>query len=320
MTLFRPKRLSKRVHMYIIKISILIIFLSLNTAFVFAQENIENAPGFPNLEGPYLGQQTPGTTAEIFAPGIVSVNGRYEYGVSFTPDLDEIYFSGEREDGVQHVFFSKLAKNKWTRPKKANFTKGEKTNEFEAFVDHGGDKVYFAAYDSIFKDESIWCVNRVGNSWGKAKKLESPINNDIVFYPNTSENGDLFYTSISKWKMYYAPNKEGKYPKVHEVGIEYGVHGFISPSQDFILIDAQKENDRTKDRDIHVCFKKKDGGWTKPVNLGEAVNSNFDETCPSISPDGNYLFFSRYNEDNGLSNIYWVSTEVIEKVKPVDLN
>ena len=318
MALFRPKRLTKWNYMNIIKISILIIFLSINT--VFAQENIENTPSFPQLEGPYLGQKLPAMTAEIFAPGIVSVNGRYEYGVSFSPDLDEIYFSGEREDGVQHVYFSKLAENKWTRPKKANFTKGEKTNEFEAFVNHRGDKVYFAAYDSIFKDESVWYANRVGNSWGKAKKLESPLNNDIVFYPNTAKNGDLFYTSISKWKMYYAPNKQGNYPEAHEVGIEFGVHGFISPSQDFILVDAQKENDKSKDRDIHVCFKKKDGGWTKPINLGEAVNSNFGETCPSITPDGKYLFFSRYNEDSGASNIYWVSAEVIEKVKPADLN
>ena len=32
----------------------------------------------------------PGLTPEIFAPGIVSVNGRYEYAVSFSSDLDEM--------------------------------------------------------------------------------------------------------------------------------------------------------------------------------------------------------------------------------------
>jgi hypothetical protein len=35
------------------------------------------------------------------------------------------------------------------------------------------------------------------------------------------------------------------------------------------------------------------------------------ETCPSLSPDGRYLFFSRYNEPGGLSNIYWISSAVI---------
>ena len=267
-------------------------------------------------EASYFGQNLPGTTAEIFAPGIVSVNGRYEYAVSFSPDLDEMYFSGEKEDGVQNVYFSKLKDEKWTPPKKANFTKGKKKNEFEAFVNISGDMIYFAAYDSIFSDEKIWVVNRLENSWSDAIQIDSPINDDIVFYPNAAKNGDLFYTSISKGKMYYAPNKDGKYPEVQEVGIEYGIHGFISPSQDFILIDARKENDKTKDRDIHVCFKKKDGTWSEPINLGNAVNSDFTETCPSITPDGKYLFFSRYNEEGGLSNIYWVSAEVINKVRP----
>jgi hypothetical protein len=82
-----------------------------------------------------------------------------------------------------------------------------------------------------------------------------------------------------------------------------------------MLIDARKENDKTKDKDIHICFKKKEGTWTKPINLRSAVNSNFNETCPSIAPDGKYLFFSRYDEEGGLPNIYWVSAEVLNILK-----
>ena len=50
---------------------------------------------------------------------------------------------------------------------------------------------------------------------------------------------------------------------------------------------------------IYVYFKKKDSTWSKPINLGKDVNSNFAETCPSITPDGKYLFFGRYNEEGG---------------------
>lgn len=271
-------------------------------------------------EASYFGQTPPGTTAELFAPGTVSVNERYEYAVSFSPNLDELYFSGEREDGIQYVFFSKLQDNTWTPPQKANLTKGNKKNEFEAFVNPSGNKLFFAAYDSIFSDEKIWQVDRLENKWSDAKLLDSPVNDDIVFYPNAAENGDLYYTSISKGKMFYAPNKNGKYPEVHEVGIAYGTHGFISPSQDFILVDARKDNDITKDRDIHICFKERDGTWSQPINLGPAVNSDFTETCPSITPDGKYLFFSRYNEENGMSNIYWVSAGVIDTIKPAHFN
>jgi len=270
-------------------------------------------------EGSYFGQNPPGMTAEIFAPGTVSVNGRYEYAVSFSPDLDEMYFSGNKEDDVQIVYFSKLKNKKWTNPRKANFTNDKKKNELEAFVNNNGNKIYFTAYDSIFSDEKIWYVNRLENSWSNAIELDSPINDDIVFYSTEAKNGDLFYTSISKWKTYYAPNKNGKFPEVHEVGIEFGVHAFISPSQDFLLVNGQnKEDDQRKDNDIYVYFKKKDGSWSKPFNLGNEVNSKFGETCPSITPDGKYLFFSRYNEEGGLSNIYWVSAEIINRLRPED--
>lgn len=299
------------------KLLILTSVLSLNT--VFAQENIENPSGFPHLEGPYLGQKPPGLIPEVFAPGIVSINGRYEHGISFSPDLDEVYFSANKKDKETDVYFSKLQGEKWTPIKKADFTKGKKNDEMHPFVSFSDNKIYFTAYDSIFSDERIWYVDRLDNSWGDAKKLDSPINDDLVFYSNAAKNGDLFYTSISKMKMYYAPNENGRYPEVHELGIEYGIHGFISPSQDFLVVNARnKEDERRQDNDIYVYFKQKDGTWTKPINLGNTVNSNFNETGPSITPDGKYLFFGRYNEEGGLSNFYWVSTEVINKVRPVD--
>ncbi|OJJ18107.1 hypothetical protein BKI52_29580 [marine bacterium AO1-C] len=265
----------------------------------------------------YFGQKPPGMTAEVFAPGVVSVNGRYEYAVSFSPQLDEIYFSGNKKGGHSRAYSSKLNDGKWTQPQLINFTNGKKSSEFQTCINPEGNKIYYAADEP--GNAKIWQSNRVGDSWKEAKALELPINDDIVFYPNMAKNGDLFYTNLSKRKVYYAPNKDGKYPEVKEVGIEYGLHGFTSPGQDFILVDARKENDKTKDRDIHVCFKKEDGTWTSPIKLGPAVNSDFTETCPSLTPDGKYLFFSRYNEEGGLSNIYWISAEVINQVRPVDL-
>lgn len=298
----------------LLSITIVVFFNACN------QKNQSKSSDSKITEVSYFGQNPPGMTAEIFAPEIVSVNGRYEYAVSFSPDMNEMYFSGNKEEKPQVVYFSRLKDKKWSTPKIANFTNGKKKNELEGFVSLNGEKIFFTAYDSIFSDENIWYVNRLENSWSEAKKLDSPINDDIVFYSNTSENGDLFYTSISQWKMFYAPNKNGEFPEVYEVGIEYGGHGFISPSQDFILVDAPKENEETNDRDIHVFFKDKDGTWSKPINLGEAVNSKFSETCPSLTPDGKYLFFSRYDEEGGLSNIYWISAEVINKVKPAEFD
>lgn len=263
---------------------------------------------------PYFGQKTPGLTAEIFAPGVISLEGRYEHSVSFSPDLDEIYFTGSWKDKSTHIYYSILKNNKWSTPQKANFTKGKKKEEMESFMNLKGDKIYFTAYDSIFGDEKIWYVDRLKDSWSDAKKLESPINDDMVFYSNQAKNGDLYYFNISKRKTYYAPNKNGKFPEVKEINIR-GAHAFISPNEDYIVINARNREKAERKSDIYVYFKEKDGTWSKAFNLGEGINSNFLETCPSITPDGKYLFFGRYNEKDGLSNIYWASTEVIHQLK-----
>jgi hypothetical protein len=292
--------------MKITQLLILTCAISLNT--VFAQE------------GSYFGQKPPGLIPEIFAPGIVSINGRDEKGISFSPDLDEIYFSANKKDEEKDVYFSKLEGKKWAPIKKANFTKGEKDVEMYPFVSFSGNKVYFTAHNSDFTDNKIWYINRLENSWSNAIKLDSPINDDEVLYSNQAKNGDLFYTNVSNIKMNYAPNKNGEFPEVQEVEIDYGHHGFISPSQEYLVVQTEnKENEKRKDADIYVCFKDKEGTWTKPIGLGNAVNSNFNERCPSITPDGKYLFFSRSNEEGELSNFYWVSAEVINKLRPADL-
>ena len=265
----------------------------------------------------YFGQKPPELIPKIFAPSIVSINGRNASTISFSPDLNEMYFSAhEKDEEVSSIYFSKLKGNKWTPVKRANFTNGKKNEELYPSVSLNNKRIYFTAFDSIFSDEKIWYVNRLENSWSDAIKLDSPINDDIVFYINQAKNGDLFYTSISKAKMYYAPNKNGEFPEVQEVELEFGHHGFVSPSQEYLLVYAR--NKENEDHDIYACFKKKDGTWTKPIPLGNKINSNFNESCPSITPDGKYLFFNRSNEDES-SNVHWVSTEVIYKLKPNDL-
>ena len=81
----------------------------------------------PTIESPYFGQNPPGLIPELFAPGIISISGRHEMGVSFSPDFDEMYFAVQKKTGVPaDIYFSKLEDKKWTPFKKANFTKVKK--------------------------------------------------------------------------------------------------------------------------------------------------------------------------------------------------
>lgn len=268
------------------------------------------------IDSPYFGQKPPGLIPEIFAPGIISISGRHEMGVSFSPNLDEMYFAVQKKTGIPaDIYFSKLEDKKWTPFKKANFTKGKKAGEMKPNVSYDGKKIYFTAYNDDFTDTSIWYVNCLNNGWSDAIKLDSPLNEHEVMTSTFAKNGDLYYTNISKkFRTYYAPNINGKYPNFQEAEIEFGGHPFISPSQDYLIVDARNREDKNQKADLYVYFKKKDGSWTKPINLGITVNSTFDERSANVTPDGKYLIFSRRSE-GGEMNIYWVSTEVINKLK-----
>ena len=274
---------------------------------------------FPVLKGPYLGQKAPGLIPQVFAPGIISIKGRSEYGMSFTPDLNEMYFTIQTKYGVPaDIFFSKRKNNQWTAFEKANFTQGEKAGEMEPNVSDDGKRIYFTAYNADFSDTKIWYVNRQKDGWSKAIKLDSPVNDDEVMTSTLSKNGDLFYTNLSKgFKTYYSSRVNGTYPETHKADIDFGAHAFVSPSNDYLIVDARnREDESRKDADLYVYFKKQDDTWTKPINLGTEVNSSFDETVATVSPDGKYLFFSRRTEDGEILDLYWVSTEVIKRLKP----
>src|SRR5262249_3773428 len=43
--------------------------------------------------------------------------------------------------------------------------------------------------------------------------------------------------------------------------------------------------------DLYVSYNR-DGGWTKPVNLGSKINSAGNEYSPTISPDKKYFFWT----------------------------
>lgn len=275
---------------------------------------------FPILEGPYFGQKIPDLTPEIFAPGIISISGQSEYGMSFSPDLTEMYFTIQKKYGVPaDIYYSKLKNNQWTPFKIANFTKGEKAGEMEPNMSSDGSKIFFTAYNPDFSDTKIWYVNRTNNGWSDAIKLGSPVNDDEVMTSTVANNGDLFYTNLSQgFNTFYAPFENGGYPKSLKADIGFGAHAFISPSYDYLLVDSRNKEDKNrKDADMYVYFKKKDGTWTNPINLGAEVNSTFDETVATVTPDGKYLFFSRRTEGDNL-NFYWVDAQIIRNLKPAE--
>ncbi len=288
----------------------LTIIISYLVLGLYSQEFISNHIG------DYLGQTPPKDSAIIFAPEIISVTNRGEYAFAISPNHDEYFYNaGESEDTTQPfgLLHMKRVGDKWLEPQKANLNQVGFWEQ-EAFFSPDGNEIYYAVSDSGYT--RIWLSHKTKNGWSKGKLLNSPINDSSkrVFYATFSSNENLYYTNVDKLKINMSENDSGTYKSFNEIGLPRAGHAFIAPNEDFIIFDSHQTENYGK-TDIYVAFKTIYGNWSVPINLGPQVNTEYLETCPSLSPDGKYIFFGRYNDENEKSNIYWISSEIIDKLR-----
>lgn len=282
-------------------ISILLTILCVATAGLFVACSGSQETAEPGID--YLGQTPPDSIPVIFAPGIVSINGRYEYGMAISPDGCEIFFTAEGPgDGLMVV---RRVDGNWTDPEPAGLL-NDSSWVFEAFYTVDGGKLHFAVISPGDRMPKLWSAEKNDTGWGDATRLDSPVNDDDLMWATFADDGTMYYSNLSRGGMYRSRLVDGKYAAIEKIDVEFGSHPFVAPDQSFVVFNGKD--------DIYVSFADSTG-WTEPILLGGGVNSEFGETCPSLSPDGKYLFFSRYNEPEDKANIYWTDSRVIEQAR-----
>ncbi|MBU1011971.1 MAG: hypothetical protein KKG99_03110 [Bacteroidetes bacterium] len=291
-----------------IRILMILFAILLQVSIAYCQSNLNE---FPVLKGKYFGQIPPGDTAKIFAKDLISEKGRFEFGVSFSPNGKELLV-GTQERDTASVIYTKKTKNGWAKPKKTSLSNGKFTNEMEPFFTPDGKQIYFAPFNQWDRIR-LWSVDISSQGWVNQRILDTVVAAFPAFYPVCSSNKTLYYSNIDDRKIYKSKFQNGRYAKPELVGLPFGFHCFIAPDESFALIDGDLNG--LGESDICVVFKNKADQWGKPINLGKRVNSEYSETCPALSHDGKYIFFSRYNEVNELSDIYWVSAKIIEELR-----
>ena len=280
-------------------------------------EAVKFSPGQnTGLKGPYLGQTPPGNTPEVFAPGIVSTSGNFEFSIAFSPDGKEIYFTRRRDpDGLNTMMVCRWEKNGWTAPEEAAFCKGFASNEPHVTAD--GKKLYFGCRRKRPGEEraeygNIWVAERSGDGWGE------PRYHGRGMYVSSTLKGDLYMTDVT----HIAGGGIIRYPllgagfgaaekapaTVNEPGM--AAHAFIAPDESYIVFDANRPGGQGGEGDLYVVFRNPDGTWSDAFNLGDAINTPGTNFCPMVSPDGKCLFYAAGRD------IYWVSAEVIRRLRP----
>jgi hypothetical protein len=293
------------------------LFLLMFVATVSAQQGDS---AFPTLTGPYLGQKAPGTTPEVFAPGVVSTDA-HEFSCSFTPDGNEFYFTRrDLETKTPLIMVTKLVDGAWTKPEVVPFI--EDTPAFEPRVTVDGKRLYFT-YGKVIPDQqgppmNIFYVEREGAGWGAPRNAGAPFNPMKAMYVSTTRDGTIYTTDISggpgSESIAVARSVEGKYESLEKLGppIDVGardMYPFVSPDESYLLFTSTRPVEGVESG-LFVSFRLESGTWSDPQGIALPLEVGL----PLVTPDGKFLFFTA--GERGKSDIYWADAGIIEDLKP----
>ncbi|MGD2089218.1 MAG: sialidase family protein [Candidatus Aminicenantes bacterium] len=183
----------------------------------------------------------------------------------------------------------------------------------------------------LLEQANIWAVKLEMNGWTEPVMFAKSINTDKYYenYPSVTNDGTVYYMSrrrggIGRTDVYRSRNLDGVYAEAENLGPTINTRAsdidpFVAPDESYLIV-CQDKADGYGRWDLYIAFKKKDGSWTAPVNMGNAVNSSSSELRPYVTPDGKYLFFTSNRPNNQrLEKIYWVDAGIITNLKPKSL-
>jgi Tol biopolymer transport system component len=273
----------------------------------------------------YLNQKPPDITPLLFAPEIISTH-KNELNCIFTPDGKESFFTEWRR-GVNTIMTIKQKNGKWSKRKVASFSGFY--SDVDPYISLDGMRLYFSSMRPIDgnkepKDSDIWYVEKISNTgWSNPIHISS-LNSqgEDDYYTSITKDGILYYSKFgdhgSPGDLYRSILLDGVYSKPEK--LEYPINSnfndhdpFIAPDESYLIFTSNRPGGFGRG-DLYISFMKPDGDWTTPMNMGSNINSDGYEFCPMLSPDGQYLFFTKNVNGNG--DIYWVSSKIIDTYKP----
>jgi hypothetical protein len=261
------------------------------------------------LNGPYLGQDSPGLTPEIYAHGIVSTD-HHEFGITFSPDGKEIFFTRMNPDErIQKIMYTSEGEDGWEVPEIALFS-GQYADMEPCFLPNG-QEVWFVSFRPVPGFEGmtadIWAAEKIDGQWGQARHLDAPFNPGKAMYFSFTEDSTLYTTDAeNRGGILTSKMIAGKYTELTKLGAPFHTgseaHPCVARDETYLIYDGIGD----AGRGLYVSFKNDEDTWDAPVSMKEFTGEG---GVAMISPDGMYLFFT----DKG--DIYWVSTDIIEELR-----
>jgi Tol biopolymer transport system component len=276
-----------------------------------------------NTKMQYFGQVPAGMTSSTFAPGIISLPDRVEFGSIYSRDGNEFYYAIEIK-GKAEIRFMKFDNNQWSEPKQL-MVHGEYSYN-DPFLTPDEKRLFFISDRSLSgegpkKDYDIWYIERNGTQWSKPVNAGPKINSaKNEYYMSFTKTGAIYFSSnvngaerTEDYDIYTCRYADGEFqpavrlgPAVNTTGYEADV--YVNPDETYLIYCSNRPGTFGRG-DLFISFRNVDGSWTPSKNMGKEVNEGFTEYCPFVTPDGKFLLFTAKGD------IRWIDADIINKLK-----
>jgi len=160
--------------------------------------------------------------------------------------------------------------------------------------------------ETISGSQDIWFSEKVGDTWSSARRLSEVLNRDqyntilsispdgqTILLKGAYVNGAYetrgFSISNKTTAGWTVPVKV-EIPGYEQMSKGKNEYGYLTmDGKALLLAFSRKKN--SEDDDLYVSFFE-EGRWTRPLDLGETINTKYSETTPFLSADGKTLYFS----------------------------
>jgi outer membrane protein OmpA-like peptidoglycan-associated protein len=171
---------------------------------------------------------------------------------------------------------------------------------------HPANRYGVKGSETISGSQDIWFSEKVGDTWSTARRLSEVLNRDqyntilsispdgqTILLKGAYVNGTYetrgFSISNKTTAGWTVPVKV-EIPGYEQMSKGKNEYGYLTMDGKAILLAfARKKN--SEDDDLYVSFFE-DGRWTRPLELGDEINTKYSETTPFLSADGKTLYFS----------------------------
>ena len=161
--------------------------------------------------------------------------------------------------------------------------------------------------DSVFifteKNEGVtqvYCSYKKNNIWEKPSNITKQLGGFDRFYTNSiTADGRtliLFMDDGGDGNLYYSTRNDTTWSRIKSVGkfvnsIYWEDYGFITPDGNTMYFSSNRPGGYGG-LDIWEAQRTSENSWEKPENLGDIINTPYDENTPFYDTDNSALLFS----------------------------